>query len=147
MSPVSRREFVSAIAGSAIVSPLVPAQKPTGALTAGEVLERIKRHVGIPWMERTVDRIVTGDPNTPVAGIASVMMATMDVVERAAAGGRNMIISHETAVYLQEDETEDIRDNPVLLDKLDFMKKQNIAILRFHDTGIACSPMASPWAW
>ena len=108
-------------------------QRPQGKLTAGEVLERIKQNVGIPWMTKTVDKIVTGDENTPVHGVASVMMATMDVVERAAAEGKNMIISHETAVYLQQDETEDIQDNPVLLDKLDFMKKHDIAIMRFHD--------------
>jgi putative NIF3 family GTP cyclohydrolase 1 type 2 len=61
------------------------------------------------------------------------MMATMDVVERAAAEGKNMIISHETAVYLQQDNTEDIQDNPVLLYKEDFIKKHNMAIMRFHD--------------
>jgi putative NIF3 family GTP cyclohydrolase 1 type 2 len=136
MSPISRREFViagGAIAGGAMLPQFALGQKPQGKLTAGEVLERIKQHVGIPWMTKTVDKIVTGDESTPVHGVASVMMATMDVVERAAAEGKNMIISHETAVYLQQDETEDIQDNPVLLDKLDFMKKHDIAIMRFHD--------------
>jgi putative NIF3 family GTP cyclohydrolase 1 type 2 len=133
---MSRREFViagGAIAGGALLPEFAVAQKPEGKLTAGEVLERIKQHVGIPWMERTVDKLTSGDENTPVHGIASTMMATMDVVQRAAAEGKNMIISHETAVYLQQDDTEDIKDNPVLLDKLDFIKKHDIAIMRFHD--------------
>jgi hypothetical protein len=30
---------------------------------AGEVVERIKGRVGIPWMTETVDRIVAGSPD------------------------------------------------------------------------------------
>jgi putative NIF3 family GTP cyclohydrolase 1 type 2 len=136
MSPISRREFVivgGAVAGSTLFPKFALGQDLEGKLTAGEVFERIKQHVGIPWRERTVDKIVTGDASVPVQGIASVMMATMDVVQRCAAEGKNMIISHETAVYLQQDDTDDIQDNPVLLDKQDFMKKHNIVIMRFHD--------------
>jgi len=136
MTQISRRHFViagGAVAGSTLLPNIALGQNPDGKLTAGEVLERIKQHVGIPWMERTVDKIVIGDPLAPVQGVASVMMATMDVVERCAAEGKNMIISHETAVYLQEDNIDDIKDNRVLLDKQEFMKKNNIVIMRLHD--------------
>jgi putative NIF3 family GTP cyclohydrolase 1 type 2 len=138
MSPISRREFV--VAGGAFLSQVAlaqpqagPSQQGPAKLTAGEVVARIKKQVGIPWMEKTVDVLVSGDENTPVTGIASTMMATLDVVQRAAAEGKNMIISHETPYYLQQDNTDDIKDNPILLHKLDFIRKHNIVIMRFHD--------------
>ena len=131
MSSFSRREFV--VGGSAFVSQLAVAQVVQPKLTAGEVVNRIKQQVGIPWRTKTVDQIVAGDENTPVNGIASVMMATLEVVERAAAEGKNMIVTHETPFYLHQDHTEDIRDNDVLRYKLDFIRKHNMAIFHFHD--------------
>src|SRR5437016_12652063 len=68
-----------------------PAQKPT----ANEVIEQIKAQVGVPWQEKTVDTFKAGDPQTPVTGIAVTMMATLDVLQRAAANGQNLIITHE----------------------------------------------------
>jgi putative NIF3 family GTP cyclohydrolase 1 type 2 len=61
------------------------------------------------------------------------MMATLEVVEKCAALGKNMIVSHETPFYLHQDQTDDIKDDATLLYKLDFCKKHNIAIFHFHD--------------
>src|SRR6266404_2962588 len=68
-------------------------------LTAQEVVERIKAHVGIPWMTETVDTFKAGDPQTPVTGIAVTMMATLDVLQRAAANKQNLIITHEPTFH------------------------------------------------
>jgi putative NIF3 family GTP cyclohydrolase 1 type 2 len=76
---------------------------------------------------------LTGSEDLTVLGIASTMMATLEVVERAAAAGKNMIVMHETPFYLHQDQTDDIKDNPTLLYKLDFCKKYNIALFHFHD--------------
>jgi len=54
-------------------------------LKAGEVIERIKTNVGIPWRAQTVDNIIAGNADTHVKGIATTMMATLDVVQRSAA--------------------------------------------------------------
>src|SRR5882762_5276876 len=72
------------------------AQQP---LTACDVVERIKQNVGVPWTEPTVDTFKDGDPATPVTGIAVTMMATFDVLQRAAAGGANLVITHEPTFY------------------------------------------------
>src|SRR4249920_1869139 len=66
-----------------------------GPLTAAQVIDRIKSQVAIPWRAETVDTIVYGMPEVVVKGIATTMMATLEVVERAAAAGRNMVITHE----------------------------------------------------
>ena len=52
-------------------------------ITAREVVEEIKRQVGVPWQAETVDTFKAGNPDTPVTGIAVTMMATMDVLQRA----------------------------------------------------------------
>src|SRR5438477_3767962 len=73
-------------------------------LTANEVIEQIKAHVGIPWMEKTVDTFKAGDPQTRVTGIATTMMATLNVLQRAAANGQNLIITHEPTFFDHQDD-------------------------------------------
>jgi putative NIF3 family GTP cyclohydrolase 1 type 2 len=132
MNLISRRDFVAS--GGALLSTIALGQKlPSGKLTAGEVIARIKEQVGVPWREKTVDNLLTGEEATPIKGIATTMMATLDVVERSAAAGKNMIVTHETPFYLHQDHTDDIKDDPTLLYKLDFCKKHDVAIFHFHD--------------
>lgn len=132
MNPISRRDFVAM--GSALLSTIAMGQSSSSEkITVGEVIERIKKQVAIPWREKTVDNLLTGQPDMHVVGIATTMMATLDVVERAAAGGKNMIVTHETPFYLHQDQTDDIKDDPTLLYKLDFCKKHDIALFHFHD--------------
>lgn len=131
MSAYSRREFVAA--GSLLASAAALGQEPPARLTAGVVIQRIKDHVGVPWFAKTVDNLLTGTADTPVRGIATTMMATLDVVERAVAQGRNMIVTHETPFYLHQDNTDDIRDDKTLLYKLDYCRKHDVALFHFHD--------------
>src|SRR4051794_23434622 len=131
MDPLSRREFVGA---SALISQAAGiGQAAPSTLTAGEVVNRIKQHIGVPWRAVTVDQLIAGDESTRVQGIASVMMATQEVVERATAEGKNMIVTHETPFYLHQDKIEDIRENPVLQYKLNFIRQHDVAIFHFHD--------------
>jgi putative NIF3 family GTP cyclohydrolase 1 type 2 len=130
MTPLTRRDFVAA--GSALLSTMAMGQS-TSKLTAGEVISRIKKQVAIPWREQTVDNLLTADESTPVMGIATTMMATFDVVKRASAAGKNMIVSHETPFYLHQDHTDDIKDDPTLRNKLNFCKQHDVALFHFHD--------------
>jgi len=133
---ISRRQFTHNATLAAAASALpgsVFAQTSGGQLTAGEVIARIKKNVGVPWFERTVDNLLTGVPETPDQGIATTMMATLDVVERCVAAGKNMIVTHETPFYLHQDHTEDIKDDATLLYKLNYCKQHNVALFHFHD--------------
>jgi putative NIF3 family GTP cyclohydrolase 1 type 2 len=106
------------------------------ALTAQEVVDRIKAHVGIPWMIETRDTFKAGDPQTPVTGIAVTMMATMDVLARAAANGQNLIITHEPTFYDDPDQAETVPQgdqDPVLAEKRAFIEKKHLVVWRFHD--------------
>src|SRR5215467_5322198 len=106
------------------------------ALTAQEVVDRIKAHVGIAWMAQTRDTFKSGDPQTPVTGIAVTMMATMNVLERAAANGQNLIITHEPTFFDDPDKAETVpqgEQDPVLAEKRRFIDEHHLVIWRFHD--------------
>ena len=105
-------------------------------LTAREVVQRIQEHVGVPWQKETVDTFKAGDPDAKVTGIAVTMMATFDVLQRAAASRANLIITHEPTFYNHLDEFTEIpqkENDPVLAEKLAFIKEHHLIIWRFHD--------------
>ncbi len=106
-----------------------------GTLTARQVIDQIKAHVGVPWREETVDTIKAGDPETPVTGIATTMMATFDVLRRAQAEGKNLVITHEPTFYSHLDKTDtlEMEKDAVWADKLKFIVDHKMVVWRFHD--------------
>ena len=105
------------------------------SLTARQVIERIQAHVGVPWHKETVDTFKAGDPETRVTGIATTMMATYDVLVRAAASGKNLIITHEPTFYSHLDRTDafEKEHDSVWAEKERFIKEHNLVVWRFHD--------------
>jgi putative NIF3 family GTP cyclohydrolase 1 type 2 len=118
----------------ALAVPLA-ASAQSNPLTARQVIERIQKNVGVPWRADTVDTFKAGDPDTPVTGIATTMMATYDVLRRAAASGKNLIITHEPTFYNHEDKTSDFEkeNDAVLATKKSFIAEHHLVIWRFHD--------------
>ena len=105
-------------------------------VTAREVVARIQQHVGVAWHAETVDTFKAGDPDTPVTAIAVTMMATLDVLQRAAAAGKNMVITHEPTFYTHLDKLDEVHDKEkdlVLAAKLAFIAEHKLVIWRFHD--------------
>ncbi len=108
----------------------------TSPVTAQQVIDRIKFHVGLPWNANTVDTFKAGNPDTPVTGIAVTMMATMDVLKRAVTAGDNLIITHEPTFYSHLDKPDDLplkEKDPVLAEKRAFIEQHHLVIWRFHD--------------
>ena len=121
----------------------ISAAAADGAVTARQVIERIQSHVGIPWRSDTVDTFKAGNPDTPVNGIAVTMMATLDVLQRAAAGGNNLIITHEPTFFDHLDKPGDLaqgESDAVLAEKRAFIEKHGLVIWRFHDHWHARKP-------
>jgi putative NIF3 family GTP cyclohydrolase 1 type 2 len=105
-------------------------------LTAREVTARIQQQVGVPWRSDTVDTFKAGNPETVVTGIAVTMMATLDVLERAAASGDNLIITHEPTFFDHLDISAQLpekENDPILRAKRDFIEKHHLVVWRFHD--------------
>jgi hypothetical protein len=89
-------------------------------LTAREVVARIQKQVGVPWQSDTVDTFKAGNPDAPVSGIAVTMMATLDVLQRAAAAGDNLIVTHEPTFFDHLDVSDQLPEkeaDPVLVAK------------------------------
>src|SRR5437764_5044067 len=122
------------------VSSAVAQQK---SVTAREVIERVQAHVGVPWQSDTVDTFKAGNPDTPVTGVAVTMMATLDVLKRAAASGNNLIITHEPTFFSHLDKPDELAQgerDPVLSEKRAFIEKHRLIIWRFHDHWHARKP-------
>lgn len=123
---MSRRGF--ALAGASLA-----ALKGAAPPTAAELIDRIKKNVGVPWRTQTVDNVIAGDPNTAVKGVAVTMMATLDLLQRAAAAGRNFVITHEPTFYSHQDRTDNLVNNAMYQFKQDFIKKNGMVVFHFHD--------------
>jgi putative NIF3 family GTP cyclohydrolase 1 type 2 len=122
-----------------VASAAATAQSPgsnTKLVTAQQIVEQIQSQVGVPRREQTVDTFNAGDPETPVTGIAVTMMATFDVLKRAAAGGRNLVITHEPTFYNHQGNTADLEreQDAVFRAKMDFIKSNRMVVWRFHDS-------------
>jgi putative NIF3 family GTP cyclohydrolase 1 type 2 len=104
------------------------------AITAGEVISRMKSNLGIPWRDTTYrDTFKFGGPDTEVRGIATAMFCTFDVVKRAAEAGYNMILPHEVTYWNDRDDTSIVSSDPLFKTKVDFMREHDIVIFRVHD--------------
>ncbi len=113
-----------------LIAPRLFAQQP---LTARQVIAKIQQHSGGPWIGQTVDTFKAGDPDTPVTGIVTSFTDTYDVLERAAAVGANLIISHEPSFYNHQDDTKALGSDPVYQAKMAFIGQHHLVVFRFHD--------------
>ena len=130
----SRRLLVKPCVFLLVLLPVSLAAQDQG-VTAANIVARIQKKVGVPWQSETVDKFITGDPNTPVTGIAVVMMSTLEVLQLAVAHGDNFIITHEPTFYNGEDKTSflDQRADAVLAAKKAYIQQHGLVIWRFHD--------------
>jgi len=127
-----RRSIFLAIAALVLAPTLSGAQQP---LTARDVVQRIQQNIGVPWTQPTVDTFKDGDPATPVTGVAVTMMATFDVLKRAAARGANLVITHEPTFYDHFDKLDvlEAEHDSVTLAKRAFIREHRMIVVRMHD--------------
>ena len=110
-------------------SPIAAAQAPT----AGEIWLKIQRRYLPSPPPDTVDTLKGGDQLTPVTGIATTFLDTMDVLREAVKRGDNLIISHEPTFYNHRDETAAFKDDPVYKEKLAYIEQHHLVVYRLHD--------------
>ena len=103
-------------------------------MKAGEILDRIKTALDQPWRDATFrDTFKFGGPDTEVTGIATTVFVTIEVIQKAAAAGLNMIVPHEDTFWNDRDDTALVSADPLYKTKVDLMTKHNIVIFRIHD--------------
>ena len=105
-------------------------------MTAQEIIARVQAQLanqGIAWREGGRDTFKAGSPEAPVRGIATTGMSTFDVLRRAAADGKNLVITHEPTFYNDRDVTTTLASDPISLAKQRFIAEHDLVIWRFHD--------------
>ncbi|HXJ90871.1 MAG TPA: Nif3-like dinuclear metal center hexameric protein [Candidatus Binatia bacterium] len=117
-----------------LIATMSAAQTQERRITAREIVAEIRKQVGVEWKKDTVDTFKAGNPDAPVTGVAVTMMATMDVLQRAAAKGMNFVITHEPTFYAHLDTPEGIPESDaVWAEKRAFIEKHGMVVWRFHD--------------
>ena len=103
-------------------------------MTAGDVVDRIKKNLGGSWRDTTYrDTFKFGGPETIVTGIATTVFCSFEVVQKASAAGCNMIVPHEDTYWNDRDDVSIVAGDPLYATKVEFMRARNIAIFRIHD--------------
>ena len=104
MADLSRREF-AALAAAAAAAPFVPTTKLFGAaaVTAGDVIERIKKNIGVDWKVDSVDTLKAGETSTVAKGIVTTSMATMAVLQQAVKAGANIVLTAQPTFFARAD--------------------------------------------
>ncbi len=106
----------------------------TDRMKAGEIVDRIKKHLGAPWRDATYrDTFKTGSADTEVTGIATTCFVTLDVIRKAAAARLNMIIPHEDTFWNDRDDQAVVAEDAVYKEKLALLTKHDIVVFRIHD--------------
>ena len=103
--------------------------------TAQQVIDRITAGLNGYWPSTGNDGLKDGDPSTPVTGIAVTMMSTMDVLERSAAAGLNLVITHEPTFYSGNDSLTRLEqeNDAVTAAKRAFIREHHLVVFRVHD--------------
>ena len=100
---------------------------------AEQVIAAIIKNTSSQVIPNTVDVIKEGDPKTEVTGIVTCMFATMDVLKQAVDKHCNLIVVHEPLYYNHLDETNMFQNDPVFLEKKQYIADNKLVIWRFHD--------------
>jgi len=139
MKTFSRRDFVTLATAAPFGVPAILQSRAT--LTAQEIVERIKQKIGTEWKTDGVDTFKAGDPATPVKGIATTAMATLDVLKQAVKAGANLVITNEPTFYARADSAvpsggrRGVAAGPdaVFTAKSDFIKNNRLVVWRLSD--------------
>ncbi|MDR3334588.1 MAG: Nif3-like dinuclear metal center hexameric protein [Treponema sp.] len=103
-------------------------------MTVQEIIDRIIRNAALPHpLERSCDRLMTGDPGMSVTRIVTTFMATVEVIRQARSLGANLIITHEPTWFTGKDDTAWLEGNPVYEAKRTLIAGSGVAIWRYHD--------------
>ena len=143
MNQISRRHFVALAAAG--VPMALSARSPAAAVTAQEIVDRVRKALAGDWRPETLDTFKAGDPSTVVTGIATTALPTLEVLGRAAAARANLIITSGPTFYARADTPALVTKgdagqaaapaapDAVFAAKDDFIRKNNLVVWRFTE--------------
>src|ERR1051325_140497 len=102
-------------------------------ITALQLISRILEKSGAANRPQTIDHVSAGDPTTVVTGIATMAIASLDCLKRAAAAGRNLVLTYDPAFWSGNDSFDRLESNSLFLEKRDFIRAHNLVCFNLHD--------------
>ena len=100
MTYLSRREFTALAVAGGVAAPFAFDRHTfTQSITANDIIERIKKNIGVEWKADTVDTVKAGAPSTVIRGVVTTSMATLDVLQKAVNAGANFVITAQPTFY------------------------------------------------
>lgn len=153
-----RKNFIklAALSGAFISSPRKSAgQTKAAAMTATDLQNYLVSLVPLP--EKTVDRIIIGDPGTRIKKIGTCWMPYWDTCKQAVKEGVNVLVTHEPTFYTHWDldekreysDLEYTRDQyrQLVESKKKWILDNGLVIIRHHDTLDALKDRGIPYSF
>lgn len=102
-----------------------------------------------PWVnrERTLDKIVMGDPDEDFDRCLVTWMPSMNALRQAVAQGYRLLICHEPTFWNIKHDVPPPHDDGFGWEKADYIRKHGITILRNHDAWDRWPEIGIPWSW
>lgn len=86
----------------------------------------------VDW-QNTVDRLIIGDPETEVKGIAVAWQSRTAALREAIRRGCNLFVTHEPTFYRHREDSDSIFSDPQSASKRKFILENGLVIYRCHD--------------
>ena len=99
------------------------------------------------WVDRnkSVDRVIVGDPEKNVSRVLVAWMPSFSALRTAVDGGVELFICHEPTFWEHRDEIPENRT--AALEKRRFVEEHELVILRNHCCWDRWPEIGIPWAW
>lgn len=100
-----------------------------------DIISRLLAATPGPVPAATVDTLKCGNPDAEVSHVVTTFLATCEVLERAAALGAQMVVTHEPTFYNHLDSLSwaGLDHDPVASAKRALIERLGLAVFRFHD--------------
>lgn len=110
-----------------------------------EILEHFLARAEWVVRDKTVDRVIAGDPEKDINRCMATWMPSFSAIRTAVDRGMELLICHEPTFWDHWDK--DPGCNPRCSEKLRFIEKHGLVILRNHDCWDRWPEIGIPWAW
>jgi putative NIF3 family GTP cyclohydrolase 1 type 2 len=109
------------------------------SITAQQVIDRIQQQIGSAWKSQSADILHAGNRDSEVTGIVTTFAPSLDVLRRAVAAKKNMIVSRE-APFWARGRSDSMSQDATYRFKRDFIQSNNLIVWRFFDNWNARKP-------
>jgi len=116
-------------------------------LRASEIREHFVSRADWVDSEKTVDRVIIGDPDREVRRVLVTWISSFAALRVAAERGVDMLMTHEPTFYVHANELEKMPAMEVVEAKRRFIERSGLVILRNHDVWDRMPQVGIPWAW